>query len=99
MNLFVQFRATPLHIPTLLTAMLMYSMPTLAAPVFYDYAAPAIEKSLFSATGFIEIDDANTLGEVPGESLNVALLSWGFTWFEGVELGIQTRFSVHAEGH
>jgi hypothetical protein len=87
MNLFVQFRAIPFHICTLLTAMLMCSMPTQAGTVFYDFAAPAILVGDFSATGFIEIDEAIPPGgaEVRADQLNGYLLSWGFTWFNGAD--------------
>ena len=91
MNRLVRFRGIPLHIATLLTAMLACSMPTLAGTVFYDFAAPANQDGGFSATGFIEIDEAIPLGgaEVPADELNSVLSSWGFTWFNA-----EDEFSV-----
>jgi hypothetical protein len=83
MKVLVRFRAIPFHICTLLTAMLMCSMPTQAGTVFYDFAAPANQDDGFSATGFIEIDDDDAVGFIQTEFLNKKLFSWSFMWSNG----------------
>ena len=93
MNLFVQFRAIPFHICTLLTAMLLCSMPTQAGTVFYDFAAPFTQGLQVSATGFIETGgDPDGPLTVEGGNLNSALIQWSFTWFDGEE-----EFSVTSQ--
>jgi len=93
MNLFVQFRAIPSHICTLLTAMLLCSMPTQAGTVFYDFAAPFTQGLQVSATGFIETGgDPDGPLTVEGGNLNSALIQWSFTWFDGEE-----EFSVTSQ--